>query len=276
MFATDFKAVPFRVEDLKADGDKWTLTGLASTFGNLDHTNDVVMRGAFDKTLASGRTRRFLWQHDVREPLGVEQSMRVTDEGLLGTWKISKTARGIDARELIMDGALDSLSIGYVPNEFEYDDAGVRKLLEIDLLEVSLVTIPANDMAVVTGLKSNQPLDMIARQIIANLQLFTGEVKALHDRRTSEGRKLTERHVQAIKDFLSYYDGSYDELMAIANPAEAKAEANAPDPEVEAKGEERTPSDDGQSAPSADLSIRLALRERAFRLRQRGILERMS
>jgi hypothetical protein len=150
----------------------------------------------------------------------------------------------------------------------------VRKLLEIDLLEVSLVTIPANDMAVVTGLKSNQPLDMIARQIIANLQLFTGEVKALHDRRTSEGRKLTERHVQAIKDFLSYYDGSYDELMAIANPAEAKAEANAPDPEVEAKGEERTPpSDDGQSAPSADLSIRLALAKHRMFMREHGILE---
>lgn len=149
-----YKSVPFDITELKADGEQWLVTGFASTFGNLDHTGDVVMRGAFDETLASGRARKFLWQHDIREPIGVEQSLKVAEKGLLGTWKISQTTRGRDAYQLLKDGAVDSLSIGYVPTDAEYDDAGVRLLKSVDLLEVSLVSIPANDLAVVTQVKA--------------------------------------------------------------------------------------------------------------------------
>ncbi len=149
-----YKSIPFELLELKESVDRFEFSGYASTFGNLDHTGDVVMRGAFDETLASGRSRKFLWQHDIREPIGVEQSLKVDDKGLLGTWKISQTTRGRDAYQLLKDGAVDSLSIGYVPTEAEYDDAGVRLLKAVDLLEVSLVSIPANDLAMVTQVKA--------------------------------------------------------------------------------------------------------------------------
>ena len=152
-----YKAVGFELEDLKARGDDgWTFSGYASTFGNIDHGGDIVERGAFTKSLQR-RQPRLLWQHDQREPLGKVLSLREDDRGLYGEFKISRTTRGHDAYQLLKDGALDSMSIGYLPDDHEFDDSGVRKLKSVELLEISLVTIPMNEEAIVTAVKAATP-----------------------------------------------------------------------------------------------------------------------
>jgi Escherichia/Staphylococcus phage prohead protease len=147
-----------RIDSVKATDDGWSCTGYVSTFGNVDHVGDVVMHGAFDASLAAWKAGaqkiRFLNAHRTDQVLGVATELKADDRGLLGTFKISKTSLGQDIHTLLKDGALDSFSIGYVPTDIEFDDSGVRKLLGVDLLEVSLVSIPANDQAAVTGVKA--------------------------------------------------------------------------------------------------------------------------
>jgi HK97 family phage prohead protease len=284
VFPTAHKSVPFSLQELKAENDQFVVSGLASTFGNLDHTGDVVMRGAFDATLASGRKRRFLWQHDVSEPIGVEQDMRVTDAGLLGTWKISRTTRGIDAYELLKDGAVDSLSIGYVPTDFEFDDAGVRLLKAVDLLEVSLVSIPANDQAVVTNVKADWLADLVAQHKAINLdvpfdallsQLVEGitygatEAEALWQRRQADGREPKAEHLAAVTSLRSAVEAASARLDALL-AQKAKAEADA-------EGDDQNPAEDAADVPSAasaDPSLRLELARR--KVRMLGLLERAS
>lgn len=145
-------AVPIR--SIKASGDGgWTVSGYVSTFGNVDHGGDVIARGAFDDTLQSGRKVRFLFGHDSRQILGTAKSLRADEKGLFGEFQISKTALGADVHTLLKDDAIDSFSIGYIPQDFEYDDQNVRVLKDIELLEVSLVAIPMNDQATVTAFK---------------------------------------------------------------------------------------------------------------------------
>lgn len=152
---TEYRTVPFELVDLKAtDGGGHTFTGYASTFGNVDQGGDVVMRGAFDATLDKRARRPLLWQHDLREPIGVEQSLKADDKGLLGTWKIVDTARGGDAYKLLKAGAIDSMSIGYVAEDVQFDDTGVRLLKSIDLLECSVVSLAMNEQAQVTSVKA--------------------------------------------------------------------------------------------------------------------------
>lgn len=257
------KQIPFELTELKADGGLMQFSGYASTLGNLDHTGDVIMRGAFDATLESGRKRRLLWMHDMAEPIGVEQSLKVDDKGLFGTWKLSKTTRGLDAYELLKDGAVDSLSIGYMADDFEYDDAGTRLLKQIDLLEVSLVSIPANDLAVITQVKADQPFDQLLKQLADQLKLGVREAKALHARRRDDERELSERHIAAISEYLA---------LAEACAVDLKGLLPAPSPDAEAKDAEpptETPVS-AESAPSA-MSLRLALARR--RLERRGDLE---
>lgn len=150
----EIKSFALKVEDVEPDG---TFTGYASTFGNVDSYGEIVDRGAFRKTV---RERRgvfpLLWQHDSREPIGVSAEMTEDDHGLHVRGQINlATDKGREAHALLKDspGALGGMSIGFrVITEALKD--GIRHLKEIKLYEFSLVTFPANEAAVVTGVKS--------------------------------------------------------------------------------------------------------------------------
>ena len=165
----DYKSVGFQLEDLKSRGDDgWSFSGYASTFGNIDEGGDVVLRGAFSDSLAR-RVPRLLWQHDMSEPIGRVMQLKEDDRGLHGDFLISRTARGHDAYVLLKDGAIDSMSIGYIPDEQEFDDEhNVRKLKSVDLLEISLVSIPMNGEARVTAVKA---LPVVSGRSIASMKL---------------------------------------------------------------------------------------------------------
>lgn len=151
---TDYKTVPFELLELKESRDAWSFSGYASTFGNIDLGGDVVLPGAFAESLKVRPKPRLLWTHEQTEPIGVPLSLKEDERGLRGEWKISKTTRGHDAYVLLKDGAIDSMSIGYVPVDSEFTNDGVRKLKSIDLLEVSLVAMPMNEEALVTSVKA--------------------------------------------------------------------------------------------------------------------------
>ena len=155
--AISYKSVGFDVQDLKARDDGWSFSGYASTFGNVDEGGDVVLRGAFSSSLTRRPHPRLLWQHDIAEPLGKVLNLREDDRGLFGEFKISKTARGHDAYQLLRDGAIDSMSIGYIPEDQEVKNDGVRELKAVDLLEISVVSIPMNGEAIITAVKAAQP-----------------------------------------------------------------------------------------------------------------------
>lgn len=159
-----YKSVPLEVVELKADSDGMVFSGYASTFGNADHGGDVIERGAFSKTLRDkSRDRPLLWQHDMRIPIGVEKSIKEDGRGLLGTWEIIDTAQGLDAYKLLKRGAVRSMSIGYIPKSFEFQEGGeIRVIKEIDLLENSVVSIPMNDQARIQSIKSIQADDIAA------------------------------------------------------------------------------------------------------------------
>lgn len=125
-------------------------SGYASVFGEVDQGGDIVMPGAFKKSLAKkGRDGiRLLFQHDPKEPIGVWN--RVIEDGF-GLWVEGQLLPGVqraDAlRRLIEGGALDGLSIGFRAVRATRDAAKHRRLWQIDLWEISIVTFPMMDGA---------------------------------------------------------------------------------------------------------------------------------
>lgn len=141
------------IREIKAaDDGSWTVAGYISTFGNVDHQGDVVIKGAFAETLQTGNSIKFLFGHDNRSVIGVPLSLKEDDHGLFGRFRISKTSLGQDVYTLLKDGALDAFSIGYVPTDVDYDGE-TRLLKSVELLEASVVAIPANERALVTAVK---------------------------------------------------------------------------------------------------------------------------
>ena len=148
------KAVSFEIKrEPDADG---TFEGYASVFDVVDNGMDVVAPGAFGKSLSMGRRIKMLWQHDPGRPIGVWDEVREDNRGLFVKGRLLKDSTdGANALALLRGGAIDGMSIGYITKAATEEAGGrVRKLLEIDLKEVSLVTFPMLADAVVTDVKA--------------------------------------------------------------------------------------------------------------------------
>jgi len=130
-----------------------TIAGYAAVFGRVDAQSDVIAPGAFARSLArharAGTWPAMLWQHEAREPIGRWGEIVEDRIGLRATGElVLDTRRGREAAALMRAGALTGLSIGYVAVESHRDRArGVRVLTEIDLIEISPVTFPAQPLA---------------------------------------------------------------------------------------------------------------------------------
>ena len=149
-----FKNATFELKrEPDADG---VFEGYASIFGVVDQGMDVVERGAFTKSLGSGRKVKLLWQHDMSQPIGVWDEIKEDERGLFVKGRILKDVqKGKEAMALMRAGAIDSMSIGYRTIEAMDEGNGrVRKLMEVELHEVSLVTFPMLPDAVITDVKS--------------------------------------------------------------------------------------------------------------------------
>jgi HK97 family phage prohead protease len=145
--------------ELKREPDQdGVFEGYASVFDIVDQGMDVVANGAFTKSLGSGRRVKMLWQHDQSQPIGVWDEIREDERGLFVRGRVLKDVqKGSEAQALMKAGAIDSLSIGYrTIAAMDEADGRVRKLLEIDLFEISVVTFPMLPDARITDVKSIQ------------------------------------------------------------------------------------------------------------------------
>jgi uncharacterized protein len=126
-----------------ADG---VFRGYASLFGVADLTGDVMLPGAFARTLARRGARgvALLYQHDPSEPIGRWLALEEDAVGLKAVGRLhAGTARGREVASLVADGILDGLSIGFRTLTARSDGrSGQRRLAEVDLWEISVVTFP--------------------------------------------------------------------------------------------------------------------------------------
>ena len=145
----------FKLE-LKSLDEAGRFAGYASVFNIVDSQRDIVLPGAFAQTVR-GRAGeiKFLWQHQPDEPIGILETLFEDARGLYVEGRLLLSIqRGLEAYNLLKAGAISGLSIGYSPVRYTIDpDTGIRRLSQVSLFEVSLVTFPANDAANVTVVK---------------------------------------------------------------------------------------------------------------------------
>lgn len=152
----EIKTFSFELKNTQ-EQDKWFLfEGYASTFNNIDLGDDVVVRGAFAKSLAKKPLVNILWQHDSKEPVGKSYELYEDDKGLLVKGRLPKKDTLVSGRVIpqMEVGSVTEMSIGYYVKDYEMSKNGVRLLKEIDLFEISFVTMAMNPQALVTGFKS--------------------------------------------------------------------------------------------------------------------------
>lgn len=126
-------------------------SGYASLFEAPDMGGDIVQRGAFAASLArrGAAQVRMLWQHDPAQPLGRWLDIREDVRGLHVRGQLNLAVqRACELRALMAQQAVDGLSIGFRALRASRDARqGLRRLLHVDLWEISLVTFPMQPAA---------------------------------------------------------------------------------------------------------------------------------
>lgn len=156
---TKFLNFGFEVKELSDDG---IIEGYASTFNNIDLGLDVVMPGAFKRTLNNSKGKvPILFGHNPYEKIGVNLEAREDEKGLYVKGRLDvknnqKARESYSSVKMDLDNDMSpGLSIGYITVKAEPDDdnPSIRKLVELKLLEYSIVTFPMNPEAQATAAK---------------------------------------------------------------------------------------------------------------------------
>lgn len=174
-----FGTACLNIKDMKESGE---IEGYGSTFGGEpDSYGDVIAPGAYSDSLAAhksaGTMPKMFWQHDSREPIGKWFEAKEDTKGLFLRGKLNMgVQRAREAYELLKERDIDGLSIGYRIKEYSVDtDTGVWTLEKIDLREVSIVSIGANDNATIASVKAAKAAHELSDRLKAGDRLTERE-----------------------------------------------------------------------------------------------------
>ncbi len=166
------KSPQYLVASVKdADSKKGIVTGYAAAFNNLDSDNDIIMPGAFTKTISergpkSSKPRiKYLLDHNTSKALGVLLSLTEDNHGLAYEAQVGTHTLGLDFVKMVESGLITEHSIGYstvqktiINAEADWRDQQTQ-LKELTLWELSpLQTWGANEMTPLLGMKSQKEL----------------------------------------------------------------------------------------------------------------------
>lgn len=189
------------IEDV--DDVKGIVTGYFSAFNNIDSDGDVIVSGAYKKTVAEngpmGRNRiMHLLQHNPLMPLGKPTELMEDAKGLRFTSKITETSYGKDVIKLYAEGVFNEHSVGFEIIKSD-NKAGYREIREIKLWEGSTVTWGANPNTPIESMKSwDKPKseEMLAK--FCNI-LRNGDLSDESMIQLEIGLKQLENHLKALQ-----------------------------------------------------------------------------
>ena len=228
----------YKTIELKAD-EVGGISGFFSTYDKTpDSYGDIIEPGAFTNTLKkreeSGHPFPLCFNHDFSAVIGAVDSVKDTEKGPFIEAHFLDTQLAQDVRKMLQSGAIYQFSFAYdvLKARAPYEDeakAGVMNVLEeLEVFEISVVTVPANQNAVVTEVKAVEP-------------------------ETKSGRRNSKADEDVINDTIGQLDKCINALKSLISEDEPedKPEDQAPEeaePEVNEASKEPTDSDNSKRA----------------------------
>ncbi len=222
--------VPLSGIETKANGDVITqITGYGAVFNNIDDHGEVILPGAFTKTISerlkTGQIKALNGHAQHGDSVIGTVVAAVEDaKGLLVTIAVSAAQSAQDVALKVKEGHLDRMSIGFrtIRESFEERNGRhVRLLHEIKLFEVSVVAIPANAAANIIGAKS--VVDIMPSFPIAHpwTEDIAGSALAtLRRHEETKGRAESMRLAHVVRD-PSYVEGPHGYRYLVGQPTES-------------------------------------------------------
>ena len=209
----------FPLETKNVNLKERTISGTASTFGNKDLDGDIILPEAFSEQFQHGPLERIktLWQHSRFDPIGLGTAT-LTDNDMPF---ITKIATGFEIAEKaiqsVAQGLVDAFSVGFrIPKggiNFD-EDENAFIISKAILVEVSLVTFPANPLATISEVKSKSDVAEV-RQSMTAILLEAGYSNGLI-KAAFAGNLANLLEVDGTKDYLDVTNYINNELKKLS------------------------------------------------------------
>lgn len=223
----------YKTIELKAD----EIGGVSGFFSTYDKTpdsyGDIIERGAFTETIKkreeTGHPFPLCFNHDFSAVIGAVNKIEDTEKGPYIEAGFLDTQLAQDVRKMLMSGAIFQFSFAYDvlkrrDPDAEEKSAGVMNVLqELEVFEISVVTVPANQNAVATEVKS---VDV--------------EIKQGRRNRKSD-EEIIKNCIESLKSLLD--NGDEDNTTEEDAPEKAEAEANEESKELDAESNSKRAND---------------------------------
>ena len=250
-----YKTFAFKAADVEGLGQD-EFAGYASVFRVVDDYGDMVLPGAFTKTLPAFLEDGFIGNinHDWDNPIGSPVDAYEDEKGLFLRAKVSDTQAGRDCLTLMRDKVVKKLSIGFRTQAYAklseeqavailgqqgYEDAvaalpywadGIRALTQLKLYEASPVTVPANGQADILGVKGMLPAGLPyphhSEAVRAAVKGFSARTRELLDLRQKDGRSLSDEHRQQVLARADELEGALAEVRSLAVAVKGRSAAD--------------------------------------------------
>ena len=159
-----YKAAPLGDVVYDIDEKNNLVKGYGSFFDNKDSDQDIIRKGAYNKTIKENGSRvKYLYQHDMMQPIGKMTELYEDDKGLVFVAEVPKTSLGKDVIELMKAGVITENSVGIMPIVKE-NKGDYREIREVKLYEISAVTLAANDQAKILDVKGISNIDQVYKR----------------------------------------------------------------------------------------------------------------
>lgn len=196
--------------ELKAN-EAGSISGFFSTYDKEpDSYGDIIDPGAFTETIEkreeSGHPFPLCWNHDFSAVIGAVDSVKDTEKGPFIEAHFLDTQLAQDVRKMLQSGAVYQFSFAYdvlgnrAPTQEEQEKGVTNVLTKVDVFEISVVTVPANQNAVATEVKSgrrnNKSDEATIKEIIKLAQSLLETKEESEDKPAEDEAKSAEPTVE--------------------------------------------------------------------------------
>jgi HK97 family phage prohead protease len=214
-----YKLLEINDINVKFDGEKdGVFSGYASVFGGVDAYGDTIIPGAYKATLENRkRPVQMRWNH-YGDVIGKWMDMEEDEKGLFVRGQLTPGhSKAQDVYASLKHGAISGLSIGYRPVKYAENETGGLNLMEIDLVEISVVESPADLAAQIDTIKSDiegftrlKDMESYLREVggfsrDAATMLVSRMKSLIHGEREAEEKRQQAEILQVLQEKANFY-----------------------------------------------------------------------
>lgn len=237
---------------IKSFEDEERVIVMTGSTEDADRVGDVIKMSGVDLTNYK-KNPVILFNHDYDKIIGKALDVSIVDSKLVFKIQFADTSLGKEVYYLLKHGYMNASSIGFVGKEYEPNDFGGLTFTKVEILELSIVSVPCNPNALVQLRK-----DFNEKRVSENM---FKELGGTMENVTKAGKTLSKKNLDTIKEAIKLLQGLVDEEVEEEDKPEEEEKEKSADTSKEDETDENKEEDKKQEEEVKSFSNEEIIKE---------------